>query len=162
MPNRARIIVISDTHGRFRPLYEIVLKHMDEASCFIHLGDGMNEIADIHALYPDLALYSVPGNCDFGAQGPFMKSIDVSGKTVLFTHGHYHQVKYGLYDLKQIARSQHANILLYGHTHQSMAEYDDGLYIMNPGSPVQPRDSKAGYGIIDITEAGIVLNLVQI
>ena len=38
--------------------------------------------------------------------------------------------------------------------------YDDGLYVMNPGSPSQPRGSKPGYGIVDITTAGVVCNNV--
>ena len=157
-----RVVVISATHGRFHPLYQIVEKHKQEAVCFLHLGDGQHEVEDIMSLYPELRVYSVPGNCDFGAQGPMVRSITIGSKTILFTHGHTYHVKHGLYHLKQAARSQHADIALYGHTHCSFTEYDDGLYIMNPGSPVQPRNGPASYGIIDITDAGIVLNIVKL
>ena len=50
------------------------------------------------------------------------------------------------------AKSTGAAIALYGHTHQSVTAYDDGLHIMNPGSI-----AKGEYGAIDITPQGIML-----
>ncbi|MGI5959563.1 MAG: metallophosphoesterase family protein [Massiliimalia sp.] len=157
-----RIIVISDTHGSFHALYDIVMKHKEEACCFLHLGDGEWEVEDIKTAFPELTFYTVRGNCDFSSQDPYINEIVVGGKQILFTHGHMQSVNYGLEKLKQTARNVQADIVLYGHTHCGYTGYDDGLYIMNPGSPVRPRDSKASYGIIDITPAGIVLNLVKV
>ena len=58
------------------------------------------------------------------------------------------------------AREEKANILLFGHTHQAMTDYDDGLYIMNPGSC---SGYYATYGVIDITPKGdIVTNIVRL
>lgn len=51
------------------------------------------------------------------------------------------------------ARQEGADIVLYGHTHTGVTCYDDGLYIMNPGSI---RDGH--YGMIDIVPGGIMLN----
>lgn len=160
--NGSRIVVISDTHGRFHALYDIVEKHQKEAACFIHLGDGEKEVDDITSLFPDLTFYHVRGNCDFVSQAPYIQSIEIAGKIITFTHGHTYYVKQGLYHLKSTARNLHTDIILYGHTHQSYTEYDDGLYILNPGSPVQPRNGSPSYGIIDITSAGIVLNIVKL
>lgn len=157
-----RIIVISDTHGSFHALYEIVTKHQQEAACFIHLGDGEWEVEDVKSAFPQLTFYTVRGNCDFSSQDPYMNEIQVGGKRILFTHGHLMMVKYGLEKLTAAARNTGADIALYGHTHCGYTGYEDGLYIMNPGSPVQPRNSRASYGIIDITKAGIVLNLVKL
>lgn len=160
--NLTRIIVISDTHGRFHALYNIVESRQKEAACFIHLGDGEKEVEDIRTLFPQIALYHVRGNCDFASQSPVIQSIEAGGKIITFTHGHTYYVKQGLYQLKSAARNLHTDIILYGHTHQSSTEYDDGLYLMNPGSAVQPRNGPPSYGIIDITDAGIVLNIVTI
>ena len=33
---------------------------------------------------------------------------------------------------------------------------------MNPGSPAQPRDGKKSYGIIDITDTGILPYVVKL
>lgn len=157
-----RIIVISDTHGRFNALYNIVQKRIDEADCFIHLGDGYQEIDDIKMLYPRLKLYSVRGNCDYAPSTPSLNQLDIAGKRILYTHGHEHGVKYSLSPLINTARNIDADILLYGHTHKGHIQYDDGLYIMNPGSPVRPRDSRASYGVIDITKGGIMTYLVYV
>ncbi len=52
-----------------------------------------------------------------------------------------------------------AYVLLFGHTHNAVTEYEDGLYIMNPGSL---SGSTGTYGTLDIVPAGIVTNIVHI
>ena len=50
--------------------------------------------------------------------------------------------------------------MLFGHTHQALTEYHDGLYLMNPGSC---HGYYATYGYIDITDKGdIVTNIVRL
>ena len=71
-------------------------------------------------------------------------------------------MKYGLDKLIAAAKNIDADIALYGHSHQGYTGYEDGLYIMNPGSPVRPRNSGASYGVIDITKAGIAMHLVKV
>ena len=84
----------------------------------------------------------------------------VGGKRLFVTHGHLYQAKFTIYNMICAAREEKADILLYGHTHCAMNEYDDGLYIMNPGSC---HGSGATYGYIDITDKGdIVTNIVTI
>ena len=80
----------------------------------------------------------------------------------MFSHGHLLQVKYGLQTLKRYAREQNADVMLFGHTHVAYTEYEDSLYIMNPGSISQPRRGRPSYGIIDILEHGIVTNVAQL
>ena len=64
----------------------------------------------------------------------------------------------GLYRLVCAARERQADILLFGHTHQPLIDYDDGLHILNPGSL---HGSGGTYGTVDITPAGVVLNTVR-
>ena len=157
-----RIIVVSDTHGGFHALYEIVQRHLQEAFCFIHLGDGYQEIDEIRELYPAIKLYSVCGNCDFVFSVPGTAELNVAGKRIFYTHGHLYGIKAGLERIIAAAKNIDADIALYGHSHQGYTGYEDGLYIMNPGSPVRPRNSKASYGVIDITKAGIAMHLVEV
>ena len=63
---------------------------------------------------------------------------------------------------KLFARKNGADILLYGHTHIAFTDYDDGLYIMNPGSCGRPREGLPSYGIIDITKAGVAMHTAEI
>ncbi len=157
-----RIIVVSDTHGSFLKFNEIIKKHMHEAHCFIHLGDGYDEVCSAMMLYPDLTFYAVRGNNDFFCDLPDIRTIEVCSKTIAFTHGHTYYVKSGLNPLIKCANNISADIILYGHTHKSFTNFDDGLYIMNPGSPCYPSGSSPSYGVIDIQKGNIVLNLVKL
>ena len=76
-----------------------------------------------------------------------------------YTHGHIHRVKYGLYELVCAARERKADLVLFGHTHKPLQEYEDGLYLLNPGSL---HGAEGTYGIVDLTPAGIVTNIVKI
>ncbi len=50
------------------------------------------------------------------------------------------------------------DILLFGHTHVPYTAYDDGMYIMNPGS----IGYTGTYGIVDITPSGIMTNIIKL
>ena len=156
-----RIVVLSDTHRDFTAAHEIVKRYLHQADAFIHLGDGEDEWEDICSLYPGHAFYYARGNCDFhsGAK-PFGVLSCENGHKIFFTHGHLYHVKASLDGLERAARDNGCDIALFGHTHMADNFYDDGLYVMNPGSPSQPRGSKPGYGIVDITTAGVVCNNV--
>ena len=119
---------------------------------FIHLGDGQREVDEILELFPNLNLVSVRGNCDFGSFKPETTVVSAGDIRILCTHGHSLSVKYSLESLKELAKEENCRIALYGHTHESVTDYDDGLYVMNPGS------ARVGeYGAIDITPSGIML-----
>lgn len=157
-----RIVVVSDTHGNSLRLKMIVEKHLNDTDLFIHLGDGLREFGNIKALYPEKEFAGVHGNCDFGVDEESSKIITCDKTRIFACHGDILSVKSGLKRLKQVARQNNASIALYGHTHKNSTEYAKGMYIMNPGSLTQPRDSKSSYGIIDITKSGIVLNIVEV
>lgn len=157
-----RIIVISDTHRDFRTLHRIVEKHREEAAMFLHLGDGEQEVDDLLALYPELPLLAVRGNCDYSGERPESR-VAVAGNTRIFmAHGHDLGVKGSTAVLVRLARENGCRIALYGHTHKSDTHYEEGIYVMNPGSPSMPRNGRASYGIIDITSAGVVTFVVEI
>ena len=58
------------------------------------------------------------------------------------------------------ARAKNADIALFGHTHRGLTRYEDGLYLMNPGSLT--RAGEHSYGIIDITDGGIFTNVIHL
>ena len=65
----------------------------------------------------------------------------------------------GLYPLACAARGGGAQGGLYGHTHTALEDYDDGLYLLNPGAL---NSWEATYGTVDITPQGIVTNIVKL
>ena len=68
-------------------------------------------------------------------------------------------MKSGLYNAVCAAREQKAQVLLFGHTHRALTDYEEGLHIMNPGSL---SGWQASYGTLDITSQGIVTNLIKL
>ena len=156
-----RIVVVSDTHGNTRRLQE-VLAQQHEADMFIHLGDGAWDVDEVSSLRPARPFLRVSGNCDFGSSFPSEGETVAGGKRIFYTHGHLYYVKFGMARITQEAVGRGADILLFGHTHVPVAEYADGLYIMNPGSLGHPDGGNPTYGVIDITPAGVVPHIVEV
>ncbi len=152
-----RIIVFSDTHGNFSAMHKI-FKRNNSADCFVFLGDGLDELEDIKAIYPEKKILSVSGNCDFGALRPSADVALIGGMRVFYTHGHRYDVRYSTAKLKAKAKELGAKIVLFGHTHCRHYEYTgQGVYLLNPGSAALPRDGlAASYAFIDITPNGIM------
>ena len=153
-----RILVVSDTHRDARALQEAILRQ-PKADVVIHLGDGEEEAEDMKFAFPEKMFLQVRGNCDWGSALPSVGEITLQNVKIFYTHGNIYNVKYGLYNICQAARERKANILLFGHTHCAMTDFEDGLYIMNPGSL---NGYHGTYGIIDLTDAGIVTNILKI
>ncbi len=154
-----RILVISDTHGDLHALRRAV-NAQPTAEIIVHCGDGDEQVQFLKDNYKNKMIVGVRGNCDWNSWLPSVETINVLGKKIFVTHGHLYNAKLGLYQLIYAAREQEADILLFGHTHQAMTYYEDGLYMMNPGSC---NGYMASYGYIDITEKGdIVTNTVSI
>ncbi len=158
-----RIIVISDTHQLYCNLETIVRRNLD-ADAFFHLGDGENEYQLLLRSIPEVAdrFHYVKGNCDYDSSTPRECAIDVMpGHRIFATHGHRYQVNYTLDVLTQAAREDGCDIALYGHTHVSRTTYDNGIYVMNPGSASCPRDGNPpSYGVLDVSSAGVLTNIV--
>lgn len=154
-----RIVVLSDAHGYAAPIEKAIEKSKPDA--VIYCGDGAERAEDISYLYKDIDFYFVKGNCDFGDY-PIEQEIKLSSKKIFFTHGHKYNVKFGYDEIINEAKRRAVDILLFGHTHIAFTEYDNGLYIMNPGSCVQPAMGKPSYGFIDIVGDSIVTNIVYL
>lgn len=147
-----RIVVVSDSHRRMGNLFDIIEMHKDSAELFIFLGDMDNDFDEILMVYPNLRYMRVAGNNDWSSRHPLFREIMLSGKRIYFCHGHTHHVKHGYQDIINHCKNIKADICLFGHTHMQFTDYDDGLYIMNPGAVI-----KGEYGMIDITDSGIML-----
>lgn len=154
-----KILVVSDTHGDFNSLLRAV-KAQPDAEVIVHCGDGDEQVQLLKDTYKDKMIVGVRGNCDWNSFLPSKETLKICGKKIFITHGHLYNAKMGLYKVVCAAREEGADILLYGHTHIAMNTYEDGLYVMNPGSC---SGYMASYGILEITENGDVLtNIVKL
>lgn len=154
-----RILVLSDIHGDYYSMKR-ALDAQPAAEAIVFCGDGAEQFDYIQQTYTDKQVIGVRGNCDWSSTLPPAETVNIGGKTLFVTHGHLYQAKFTVYNMICAAREQHADILLFGHTHQAMTDYDDGLYMMNPGSC---SGYGASYGVIDITPKGdVVTNIIKI
>ena len=160
-----KILCFSDSHGTSAYMRRALNMHPD-AEVIFFLGDGLS---DAEELIHDRtrAWFAVRGNCDYVSTlgESIVKKLDsvtLSGRKIVFTHGDLYGVKYGTDGVIALAREQNADIVLFGHTHFPMEKYisDDEkpFYLFNPGSIGVPYRCETSYGIIDITEKGILLS----
>lgn len=153
-----KAIVLSDSHGDFTNVNK-VLRSYSEIELVFFCGDSEGTIEKAIINYPNKMFVAVRGNCDFASEFPIDEFMTIEGKKIMITHGHRYNVKYTQDEVIAEARNNNCDMVIYGHTHSAFTDYEDGLYIMNPGSSF---GYKATYGIIDITSNGIVTSIKNI
>ncbi len=158
-----KIIAMSDSHGSRAALEKVFERTAESGNIFVHLGDGERELDDIRCKYPSLDIRHVAGNCDYASMSPRFDIITAGNVKILITHGHAYNVKYGTETLRSVARDFGCSVALFGHTHCRFESYEDGIYLMNPGSCHCPRDfKKPSFGVVEITPKGIVTNITDL
>lgn len=152
-----RILVVSDSHGHSGALDNAIRRWSADAVIF--LGDGLRDWQEVTDRMPGNREWrAVRGNCDWSAlNAPDACTADYGGVRVFYIHGHLYGVKADLTRAKDAARAQQAQVLLYGHTHVPRAFYEDGLYVLCPGSI-----AKGEYGTVEITDRGIFTALCRL
>lgn len=155
-----KIGVLSDTHGN-RTMMERAAVKIQHCDMVIHLGDNDKDV-DYLKKYVDVPFYVVRGNCDFASKAPKELLEYIEGKKVLMTHGDKYNVKCGLMRLMYRGKEEEADIILFGHTHIPMKEYEENMLIMNPGSVGNPRLTSATIGMIEIKDGIINSYIVEI
>lgn len=156
-----RIAVISDSHGHGE-IVDRIIRREQGAEVIIFLGDVTTDIEDFTYEYSDKKFYIVSGNCDRLSNYPYSLVARLKGINIFITHGHTLSVKSGTSALEKVARQSDCRIALYGHTHIPNIKYDDGLYIVNPGSCARSRDGGNSYAVIDIRENGILPAIIRL
>ena len=146
-----RLVVLSDSHGDVAS-FQMAIKNEPSADAVIFLGDGLTDFEYCENILKDKVTIAVRGNCDRYFPAFNKNEIAVfGGKKIYCTHGDNEQVKFGMGRLREKAKEQGCDIVLFGHTHNPLTEYTDGIYYMNPGSVRQNS-----YGIVDIMPNGVM------
>ena len=171
------ILVVSDTHGNYKRLDEVLNKQFALEDKFrprylIHLGDGIEDVEKCK-LAEKFCVYSVKGNCDsffYSSSIPKERVIELGGCKIFITHGHVHGVKMGVSSAAACAAECGADILMYGHTHAPVSYtlekgkkvenvvLEKPLVVFNPGSlgyegsfgsvSILEREISCSYGIL--------------
>lgn len=147
-----KIVIVSDTHGNNKEVLVSILED-EKPDLLIHLGDYVEDGEKISKIL-EVPSVIVKGNGDFRSNYPEDRVIEVEGKKIFLTHGHRYDVRYSIDKIYYRALELGADIVLFGHSHIALNTWEDGILIMNPGSPSLPRDINRtkSYGVIKIGE----------
>lgn len=129
-----KILIVSDSHGNTSALRAAVQRESPDR--VFHLGDVNRDARRLAEEFPALPMDAVAGNCDgWGADVPDQLLVTVGGVKFFLTHGHRYHVKMGIGMVVNEAKSQGADVVCFGHTHQAMHElWTGGIWVVNPGT----------------------------
>lgn len=154
-----RIIAFSDIHGLASSAAKLFAQTCKTTDLYIFCGDGVRDVEQLAAEHPDKRFVMVRGNCDYNSALSDVQICEAGGVKIGAVHGHLHGVGWDLSGLQQLAYENKLGLVLYGHTHRRECLYKDGVYYVNPGSLVIPRDGLGpSYAAIDIIPAGILVS----
>lgn len=151
-----KILIVSDTHGKNDNLRKAIANMGDQLDLMIHLGDSLCSLETMKEL-ASCPVEMVRGNCDSMMHGlPISKLIQVEQFKVLITHGHQYGGKWGVNSMKEAARENGAQIVMFGHSHEPVVEPYGDVVVLNPGSLSQPRQEghRPTYIVMTIEEDG--------
>lgn len=152
-----RLLIFSDTHGLVQQAMEVYRREEERAHIdqIVHLGDM---VSDARALRVRLGVdvVNVPGNCDGSMARADEKVLETEWGNILLTHGHLEDVNYDLSKLAWRAEEEGCKAVFFGHTHRPHYTFDQGIYLLNPGSLTRPRGNnpEGSYAVAEIGEQG--------
>ena len=158
MATRLTVGVISDTHGLVRPEAVEALRGSD---VILHAGDvgGNHVLSELGELAPVIA---VRGNVDGGWARllPERRLLDLGGVSVLILHD---RALVGPDPFPSEGEAASGRIVVFGHSHQPLAEKRKGVLWFNPGS-AGPRRFKlpVSVGRLVIEDGRVRPRLIEI
>lgn len=149
-----KYMIISDIHGGINELNKVLnIYAKEKCSKLLILGDLFNYGIDLNResiinrlnLMRD-SIIAVSGNCDNYIRDilfdmPYYNEIKIGDKQVFLTHGH-------LYNKDYFLKSDN-DIIITGHTHVPLIEYENEKLFINPGSITKSRSGDNSFAIID-------------
>jgi hypothetical protein len=149
-----KILIVSDTH-RHNDNYLHVIEKTAPIDLLVHCGDieGSEYLIAKSAGCP---VQMVMGNNDFFSDLPREKEFQIGKYKVWLTHGHHYYVSMGNESIKREARERGVDIVMYGHSHRPVVEYDKDIIAVNPGSLTFPRQEgrRPSYILMELDEKG--------
>lgn len=132
-------VILADTHipRRARTLPEGLVAYLERADLFLHAGDliGPSVLEELSAY--NAPVHTVRGNVDMpGLDLPEALQLDFGGAKIAMIHDSGR--KEGR--RKRLGkRFPEARVVVFGHSHIPFLEDENGLLLLNPGSPTDKR-----------------------
>lgn len=147
-----KIAITGDTHGNQQVMRKLV-NCLPPIDLILHTGDYVGD-ANFLQSCTGINVIKVAGNCDTLCKDVKVDEfLEINGKALWLTHGHKYIKWNEVADLAYWGRHLEQDIIVYGHTHIPICEYNDNILIINPGSPSRPRgNSKPSFAILTLAE----------
>ena len=159
--------LISDTHipARAKKIPQKVFEVFEKVDFIVHAGDlvALSVIDELEQLAPVLAVYGNMDGPEIRGRLPKMNSVKVFNWKIGVVHDP--GVLFGMKKMREIAKQNAFDVLVYGHTHNSSVKWDENILFINPGSPTNPLPpfiTKPTVGLLIITKEKITPQIVQI
>lgn len=154
------IAAVADTHGSTDLIINRLAKLKPDHILFA--GDYYKD-GKVISRELKVPAHIVAGNCDVTHRVKQEEVITFMNQDIWLVHGHQYGVKRDLNRLYYRAREMDVDAVVFGHTHCPYCEKADGLWMINPGSPVRPRFQGYGsFALIEIDEYGLRASIIDI
>lgn len=159
--------LISDTHipVRARNLPRKVFEVFEKADYIVHAGDfvQLTVIDELEHLAPVLAVYGNMDGPEIRGKLPKMNTVKVFDWKIGVMHNP--GALFGMGKMREIAKGNGFNVMVYGHTHTSNIKWEENTLFINPGSPTNPIPpfiTKPTVALLKITKEKIMPEIIQI
>jgi putative phosphoesterase len=159
--------LISDTHipVRARSIPKKVFEVFEGVDFIVHAGDlvELSVIDELEQLAPVLAVYGNMDGSEIRGKLSKLNSVKVLDWKVGVMHDP--SSLFGTKKMREIARQNDFNVLVYGHTHNSNIKWEEDRLFINPGSPTNPLPpfiAKPSVALLRMTKDKITPQIVQI
>ena len=156
--------LISDTHipDRGKELPQNVFDAFKNVDLILHAGD-LTSLCIIEKLEEIAPVMAVQGNMDRanGIKLPKAKIVECEDLKIGIVHGEVYP-RGDTQQLVYLAREMNVDILVSGHSHQPKIEKEDGILLLNPGSPIVPRLADRTVMLLEINKSEVDVEIVKI
>ena len=133
--------LISDTHMpiRAKALPQSVFKVFENADYIIHAGDlvELSVLDELEQIAPVLAVHGNMDGPQVSGALPKVNAFKLFDWKIGVTHDA--GTMYGLSKMRELAKENFFNVLVYGHTHTAAIKWEGKVLFINPGSPTSPE-----------------------
>jgi len=142
-----------------------VLEVFEKVDFIIHAGDlvQLSVIDELEQLAPVLAVYGNMDGPEIRGKLPKLNSVKVFDWKIGVMHDA--GALFGMRKMREIAKKNDFNVLVYGHTHNSSIKWEGNTLFINPGSPTNPIPpfiAKPTVALLKITKEKIIPDIIQI
>jgi putative phosphoesterase len=159
--------LIADTHvpARAKCIPKMVFKIFENVDFIVHAGDlvQLDVIDELEQLAPVLAVHGNMDGPEVRGALPKLNSLKIYGWKIGVMHDP--NTLFGRGKMREIAKQNGFNVLVYGHTHNANIKWEGTTLYINPGSPTNPMSSfinKPSVALLKATKEAITPEIVHI